>query len=45
MKAVITGIDFVETSSGDVTLLEINTNIALVLPYTSFFDFRCHLIL
>jgi hypothetical protein len=39
MKAVITGIDFVETSSGDVKLLEINTNIALVLPYTSFFDF------
>jgi hypothetical protein len=39
MKAVITGIDFVETSNGDVKLLEINTNIALVLPYTSFFDF------
>jgi len=39
MKAVITGIDFVETSSGDVKLLEVNTNISLVSPYTSFFDF------
>ena len=39
MKAVITGIDFVETSNGDVKLLEMNTNIALVVPYTSFFDF------
>ena len=39
MKAVITGMDFVETSNGDVKLLEINTNIALVSPYTSFFDF------
>jgi len=39
MKALITGIDFVETSNGDVKLLEINTNIALVSPHTSFFDF------
>jgi len=39
MKAVITGMDFVETSNGDVKLLEINTNIALVSPHTSFFDF------
>ena len=39
MKAVITGMDFVEAPNGDVKLLEINTNIALVLPYTSFFDF------
>ena len=39
MKAVITGIDFIETSSGDVKLLEVNTNISLVSPYTSFFDF------
>jgi len=39
MKAVITGIDFVETSNGDVKLLEVNTNISLVSPYTSFFNF------
>jgi hypothetical protein len=39
MKAVITGIDFVETPSGDVKLLEVNTNIGLISPYTAFFDF------
>lgn len=39
MKAVITGMDFAETSNGDVKLLEINTNISLVSPHTSFFDF------
>ena len=39
MKAVLTGIDFIETSTGDVKLLEINTNISLVSPYTTYFDF------
>ena len=39
MKAVLTGIDFIERPNGDLNLLEINTNIALVEPYTQFFDF------
>jgi hypothetical protein len=39
MKAVITGMDFVETSGGDVKLLEVNTNISLVSPYTAYFNF------
>ena len=38
MKAVITGIDFVEAPNGDVKLLEINTNIALLSPHTSFLN-------
>ena len=31
MKAVLTGIDFIETSTGDVKLLEINTNTTIFL--------------
>lgn len=39
MRALITGIDFIEDPSGDLKLLEVNTNISLLGDYASFFDF------
>lgn len=39
MRAVITGIDFIETPSGDLKLLEVNTNISLLGDYGTFFNF------